>query len=202
MKKFVYIFAILGSIVLSSNAFAQLPANPWVAKPPVPNDGDFGPNIPDKSPNKVPDAPIYGNGLTNGEMLPVDPWAASRDRTNTSTWRRSGRHGALNYVGEATTFGSDVGGERVAPEVNRHNMSVAMQHLRNMGYSIPTSYDNNIKNAPQEYKRMLRENYDALPNANDPLGKTFYQMMKGAESYSGLDFENLLFNSVDLISTD
>lgn len=50
----------------------------------------------------------------------------------------------------------------IAPEVNRHNMMVATQHLRNMGYKIPDSYDEKIKNMPKNYAKYLREAYDDL----------------------------------------
>lgn len=202
MKKYLYLFAVIGGLAIASHASAQLPANPWAPKPPSPNDGYFGDNVADQSPNPAPNAPVYGNGPTGGEILPVDPWARARDRTNTQTWRRSGNHGYLNYVGEATTWGDATGQEMIAPEVNRHNMLVMTEHLRKIGYKIPASYDQKIKNMPNAYKSLLRENYDRLPSADDPLGKSFYQMMKNVESGTGLDFENILFNTMDILATD
>lgn len=202
MKKYFYLLAIIGGIAMTSQAFAQLPANPWAPKPPTPNDGYFGDNVPDKAPAQAPNAPVYGNGPTGGEILPVDPWARARDRTNTKTWRQSGNHGALNYVGEGTTWGDAQGQEMIAPEVNRHNMIVMTDHLRKMGYKIPASYDDKIKNMPKAYTSLLRENYDKLPSAEDPLGKSFYRIMKDVEGGTGLDFENLLFNTMDILGTD
>lgn len=202
MKKFFYAIALFAGLAFSLQAFAQLPANPWNPTPPTPNDGYFGNSVSDASPTPAPNAPVYGNGPTGGEILPVDPWARARDRTNTQTWRRSGNHGYLNYVGEATTWGTASGQEMIAPEVNRHNMVVMTQHLRNMGYRIPASYDQKIKDMPKAYKALLRENYDDLPNASDPLGKTFYKVMSDFETSSGLDFENILFNTMDILGTD
>ncbi len=203
MKKYLYILtAVAGGIALASAAFAQLPANPWQAQPPKPNSGYFGDNVADKSPAAVPDAPVYGNGVTEGAVLPVDPWARARDRTGTQTWRGSGNHGRLNYVGEATTYTDAQGQEMIAPEVNRHNMIIATEHLRKMGYKIPKSYDEKIKNMPQAYAEKLREAYSDVFTLNDPLSKSFSQMMTDVENGTGLDFENLLFNSIDILSTD
>lgn len=202
MKKYLYFLAVIGSIAFISSAYAQLPANPWTPQPPNPNDGYFGANVPDASQNPAPNAPVYGNGPTGGEVLPVDPWARARDRTNTQTWRRSGNHGYLNYVGEATTWGTAQGQEMIAPEVNRHNMLVMTDHLRKLGYRIPASYDQKIKDMPQAYKQKLRTNYERLGSATDPLGRKFYTIMRDVESGTGLDFENILFNTMDILSTD
>lgn len=203
MKKYLYFIAVIGGLLLTSNAYAQLPANPWAPKPPTPNNGDFGPNVPEKGWAQAPNAPIYENGVTNGEVLPVDPWATARDRTGIETWRRSGRHGSLNYVGEAVSWGdSSGGGERVAPEVNRHNMVVMLDHLRKMGYKIPASYDQKVRDLPNAYRQKLRKSYDDIPNATDPFGQGFYRIMRNVEDGTGLDFENLMFNSIDLLGTD
>lgn len=199
MKKYLCILAVLGCFSVAGAANAQLPANPWA---PHPNDGYFGENVPDKSPDKSPDAPAYGNGPTGGDILPVDPWAKSRDRTGIQTWRGSGQHGRLNYVGEATTFGTDYGQERLAPEVNRHNMLVLTEHLRKLGYKIPDSYDENIKNMPKNYTNILRESYQDVYAADDPLSKAFSNVMSNFEDGLGLDFQNILFNTMDLLGTD
>lgn len=201
MKKCVYILAAFICLAFTSAAFAQLPANPWKPGPPRPNSGDFG-KAEDKSPEKVPDAPIYGNGVTGGDILPVDPWAKARDRTDTKTWRGSGKHGELNYVGEATTYGTAMGQEMIAPEVNRHNMLVATEHLRKMGYKIPKSYDDKIKNMPKAYTSRLKEAYSDVFVLDDPLSKSFSSIMSDVEDGTGLDFQNLMFNSIDILSTD
>lgn len=199
MKNYFTLFAACGCLIWASSAFAQLPANPWA---PRPNDGYFA-NVANKPTNTdTPTIPEYGNGQTNGEVLPVDPWAKSRDRSGVKTWRGSAQHGKLNYIGEATTFGDDVGQERLAPEVNRHNMLVLTDYLRKLGYKIPESYDQNIKNMPQNYKKRLRESYDDVYSSRDPLSSSFTWIMDGFEQQTGLDIENLLFNSMDILSTD
>ena len=202
MKKYFYILAAIGCLSLASSANAQLPANPWA---PNPNDGYFGDNLPEQGPDTAPNAPLYENGPTNGDILPVDPWSRARDRSGIETWRGSGNHGRLNYVGEATTYTDAQGQEMIAPEVNRHNMLVMTEHLRKMGYKIPDSYDQKIRDMPQTYARYLRNAYDKSTSStlsDDPLGALFSGVMSNVEEGTGLDFENILFNSIDILSKD
>lgn len=199
MKHAIGIFAFLGMILLAGGTSAQLPNNPWA---PHPNDGTFGNNVADTDPTQ---APVYNNTSNGGEILPVDPWARARDKSGIKTWRGSGQHGKLNYIGEGTTYTDAKGQEMIAPEVNRHNMNVALQHLRKMGYKIPESYDEGIRNMPKNYAKKLRQAYDNLLQADvkdDPLGGIANGMMEGFERGTGLDIENLLFNSIDILSTD
>ena len=199
MKKYFSLLAVFGCLTMASTAFAQLPSNPWS---PQPNDGYFGEVANKPAPEGVPTIPEYQGGQNNGEILPVDPWARSRDRSGVKTWRGSAQHGKLNYVGEATTWDTDYGQERLAPEVNRHNMLVITDHLRKMGYKIPESYDKNIKDMPKNYRKILEDSYDDVYQANDPLSVTFTQIMEGVEQETGLDLENILFNTMDILSTD
>lgn len=199
MKHAIGIFAFLGIILMAGSAAAQLPSNPWA---PHPNDGYFGDNVANTDQTQ---APVYNNTSNGGEILPVDPWARARDKSGIKTWRGSGQHGKLNYIGEGTTYTDAKGQEMIAPEVNRHNMNVALEHLRKMGYKIPESYDEGIKNMPKNYAKKLRQAYDNLLQADvkdDPLGGIANGMMEGFERGTGLDIENLLFNSIDILSTD
>lgn len=199
MKHAIGIFAFLGIILIAGSATAQLPSNPWA---PHPNDGYFGDNVANTDQTQ---APVYNNTSNGGEILPVDPWARARDKSGIKTWRGSGQHGKLNYIGEGTTYTDAKGQEMIAPEVNRHNMNVALEHLRKMGYKIPESYDEGIKNMPKNYAKKLRQAYDNLLQADvkdDPLGGIANGMMEGFERGTGLDIENLLFNSIDILSTD
>ena len=203
MKILSYISALLCAYMLPFCANAQLAANPWVVTPPSPNSGDFsqqgGVQYNSGGDNVV--APMYE--LNDGKIIAVDPWARARDKTNVRTWRGSGQHGKLNYIGEATTFTDAQGQEMIAPEVNRHNMLVVLEHLRNLGYKIPDSYDQKIRDLPKDYSMKLRENYDYVTtDATDPFSKILTEMMEKIEEGTGLDFQNILFNSVDLIGTD
>ena len=180
MKKWVSFLA--GVISMAACEAYALPANPWNSKP--------------------TDAPMYADTEHGSDILPVDPWAAARDRSGTSTWRGSGNHGRQNYTGEATTYTDAQGQEMIAPEVNRGNMIIMLEQLRRLGYKIPESYDQKIRDMPSAYGNLLRENYDKIGGLKDPLSSNFHRIMSNVEDGTGLDFDNLLFNSVDLLSTD
>lgn len=198
MKKYICIIALSGFMLNASAALAQLPSNPWA---PNPNDGYFGDNVANTD---VTQAPIYDNTANGGEILPVDPWARARDRSGIKTWRGSGQHGKLNYIGEATTYTTAMGQEMIAPEVNRHNMIVMLEHLRNMGYQIPDSYDEKIKAMPSEYKATLQRSLDDVTDnaGDDPLSLMFTNVYSIMENYTGLDFNNMLMNTMDILGTD
>ena len=117
-------------------------------------------------------------------------------------WRGSGQHGKLDYTGEVTTYGTAFGQEMLAPEVNNHNMKVMLQHLRDLGYKIPESYDNRFGNFLQDYASDLRKAYSGLGHQNNPFDTMFSGFLDVVEDQSGLDMENLLFNSIDLMSRD
>ncbi len=202
MKNFF--IAIL--VLVSTPVWAQLPANPWDPSTlPAPNDGQFGDNLQQKPLPNTPNAPAYSDGKTGGEVLPVDPWALARDRSGIQTWRGSAQHGKLNYVGEATTYGTAMGQEMIAPEVNRHNMVVMLEQFRKLGYKIPESYNDGVMDAPARYGNKLQSEFDDMMNSKmqgNPVGgltKSFVEMFDG---YTGLDTENLLMNSVKLLGTD
>ena len=93
-------------------------------------------------------------------------------------------------------MGSSDAGEPVAPEVNRHNMIVMLDHLRNMGYKIPESYNEKITDVPKKYRAAW------VQNSADPISRSFKKMMGGFESITGLDISNLITNTVDILGTD
>lgn len=201
MKKMFRIVAAMLYLLTAYNAVAQLPSDPWKASTIKNNYGSYK-KIKTKSAQQPTDAPLYANGPTDGNVLPVDPWATARDRSGTTSWRGSGRHGRLDYTGEATTYTDAQGQEMIAPEVNRENMVIGLKQLRKMGYKIPDSYDQKIRDMPQAYGRLLKENYSKVYQLSDPLGQGFTRMMDSVEDGTGLDFENLLFNSIQVLSTD
>ena len=99
-----------------------------------------------------------------------------------------------------TTYGTAYGQEMLAPEVNTHNMNMMVQHLRNLGYKIPASYDNKFVNFTKEYAQDLRTAYDGLGKQGNPFDTMFSGFLDVVEDQSGLDMENILFNSFDLMS--
>ncbi len=202
MFHFSKTLTVLGLLLWASSVNAQLPANPWTPQAPSPNDGYFGDNIGNGTGGDITDAPVYADNAGGGEILPVDPWARARDRSGVRTWRGSGQHGKLNYIGEGTTYSTAMGQEMIAPEVNRHNMITMLDHLRRLGYKIPASYDEKIKNLPQEYTGYLRQSISDVNDARDPFSESFVGMLNSVENATGLEFNNILFNSLNLLGTD
>lgn len=198
MTKYMTTAIFLGCLCMTTTAFAQLSANPWVH----PNDGVFEEVKQQPAPDMT-HSPTYQNNTGNGEILPVDPWARTRDYSGVKTWRGSGQHGKLNYIGEATSWDGTHGTEQeLMPEVNRHNMLVFTEHLRKMGYKIPDSYDQNIKNMPQNYKQRLEKSFSELNSSDDPLSESFKMLMNSFEDGTGLDVNNIIFNTMDILGTD
>lgn len=196
MNKLILPLFVVAFCILANFANAEgLPANPWKAQPPSPNSGVFGDA---QVSTDTTTAPVY----SDSSIAPVDPWARARDKSNIRTWRGSGQHGKLNYIGEGTYLGSSDAGEPVAPEVNRHNMIVMLDHLRNMGYKIPESYNEKITDVPKKYRAAWVQNYNAVKNSADPISRSFKKMMGGFESITGLDISNLITNTVDILGTD
>lgn len=202
MFRFLKVFLMAAALIcVGKYSYAQLPANPWVAQPPSPNNGYFGDNIADAAGSDITDAPIYSNNANGGEILPVDPWARARDRSGVRTWRGSGQQGKLNYIGEGTTFNTG-DQEYLAPEVNRHNMVVMLDHLRKMGYQIPESYNQKVQNMPAKYRQQLRESITDVNAAEDPFSGVFVGLLNTIENSTGLSFDNILFNTVNILGTD
>ena len=198
MNKYIATMVFIGCFGVSNICLAQLSANPWVH----PNDGVFEDVQQQAKPDTAVSKP-YENNSSNGEILPVDPWARTRDTSGVQTWRGSGQHGKLNYIGEATSWDGTHGTEQeLMPEVNRHNMVVFTDHLRSMGYKIPDKYDQNIKDMPQNYKKRLEESFSELKNAHDPLSEGFKMLMNSFEDGTGLDINNIIFNTMDILGTD
>ena len=200
MKKLFSISATAAVLMFSTAAWAQLPSNPFNTSE---NNGMFN-SVTEQNDTKesVTESPMYSDGITGGEVLPVDPWANARDRSGVETWRGSGQHGRLNYVGEATTYTDAQGQEMIAPEVNRHNMVVGLKHLRKLGYDIPEEYDDKIRNLPSAYKEKLEQNMNEEYQHDDPISRSFVKMMKMFEDSTGLDLNNILFNSLKILGTD
>lgn len=120
----------------------------------------------------------------------------------TGGWRGSGKYGNQDYTGSVTTYGHAYGQEMLAPEVNNHNMNVMVQKLRDLGYKIPTSYDNGFTNFLSTYTNDLERAYSGLGRQNNPADTIFNGILDSFEHFTGLDAGNLMFNSINLIKQD
>ncbi|MBR1776956.1 MAG: hypothetical protein IJ752_00010 [Alphaproteobacteria bacterium] len=105
------------------------------------------------------------------------------------------------FTGEMTTWGDSANAKYNAPEVNTHNILSITQHLRNMGYKIPDSFENKVKNAPAATKRRILNAMKEMASANDPFSKGTRFALKAFEKETGLSYENLVGNSLNLISS-
>jgi hypothetical protein len=81
-------------------------------------------------------------------------------------------------------------------------MIVMLEHLRKMGYKIPESYDQNIKDMPKTYSAYLKQSISDVNSNTDPFSTSFVGLLTSVENMTGLDFENILFNSMNLLGTD
>ena len=177
--KYIIIFLLS---LFSVPVMAQLPSNPWTTRSPVQ----------DRLNNSI---------VTTRESEAVRVRQGIGDSPGERDHYKIDR---TQFTGEATTWGEAYGQEMIAPEVNRHNMIVMLEHLRNMGYNIPDSYDEKIKAMPSEYKATLQQSLiDVTDNAgDDPLSLMFTNMYNIMEDYTGLDFNNILMNTMDILGTD
>ncbi len=198
MKKILICFAIM-QFFIALPVMAQLPTNPFNTSE---NDGVMSYNQTNSTKDSVTKAPMYVDGITKEAVLPVDPWANARDRSGIETWRGSGQHGRLNYVGEATTYNDAYGQEMIAPEVNRHNMIVGLKHLRSLGYQIPDDYDDRIKNLPVSYKNKLNSSMHEVESSSNPVSRMTKKFMQIFENATGLDLGNILSTTMRLLGTD
>jgi len=150
----------------------------------------------------------YALGRASNSSYAV-PQAVSDTRSTSSAsnqvggnWRGSGQFGKLGYTGQVTTYDKAQGQEMIAPEVNNTNMNIMVQHLRDLGYRIPSSYDNKFSNFLEDYSSDLHTAYGRLGHMNNPVDKMFTGILDALEGFTGLDAGNLMFNSIDLIKRD
>ena len=225
MQKSVLLWSFIGCFLLGDAAWAQLPANPWSVSNPqtggvakTSREAPYRQYISSIKYNPVnadKDTPSYrpvidSSEKTKGVAIDNNFFSTQRDdntrmsssqySSKNESWRGSGKYGNLNYTGSVTTYGTAYGQEMLAPEVNSHNMKVMLQHLRNLGYKIPESYDDKFQNFLAGYAKDLKEAYNGLGHQNNPFDTMFSGILDVVEDQTELDMENVLFNSVDLIS--
>jgi len=104
------------------------------------------------------------------------------------------------FTGEMTTWGDSPNAKYNAPEVNMHNILAITQHLRNMGYNIPTSFEERVKRAPSAVRSRIFKAMKDLRRQDDPFSAGARFALKQFEKETGLSYENLLGNSLNLLS--
>ena len=203
MNKTVYFHLSLIISMIAGTAYAQLPANPW-------DTSDFEKVV---SASQTESSSGSAEGVASTSTTAAQSQAQVQTtgtsvalqqniQNNGTSWRGSGQYGKLNYTGEVTTYGTAQGQEMLAPEVNQHNIKVMLDHMRNLGYKIPESYNDKYANFLSDYKKDLQNAYSGIGQQNNPFDTMFSGMLDVFEEGTGLDIQNLLFNSLDLLSKD
>ncbi len=160
--------------------------------------------------------------------LPANPWASATSTKNTQKaktqpravvndyskkqatgadnseggWQGSGNYGAdVNYTGKVNTWTNAQGQEELAPEVNVHNMLSMTEHMRRLGYKIPRSLDNKIASAPASTRvKIMKALNEIKTNRSNIIYRSTNQAMGELEKTSGLSVDNLIGNSLRLMS--
>ena len=104
-----------------------------------------------------------------------------------------------NYVGEKTTWNTPMGQREIAPDVNITNMLLMTQHLRNVGYQIPTGLDQVITNAPANLRRQILGALNYIQSSRHPVAVGAEGMSDIFEKYTGFSITNLIENSIRII---
>lgn len=184
-----YLFAAISLAVLSSASYARadsLPTDPWAAA----------------GTQQIPTAPLQtGNVVQVQQVGPViygsQPYQPTYEGGDSNVWNTK----MPEFTGEMTTWGDSPNAKYNAPEVNIHNMISITQHLRNMGYKIPTSFESKIKNAPKNVQTRIFKAMGVMAHNRDPFSKGVQSALKTFEKETGLSPENLLGNSLKLLSS-
>ena len=184
-----YLFAAVSLAVLSAASYARadsLPTDPWAAA---------------EAQQSSSASVQTGNVVQVQQVGPViygsQPYQPTYEGGKSNIWNTK----MPQFTGELTTWGDSPNAKYNAPEVNIHNMISITQHLRNMGYKIPTSFETKIKNAPKNVQARIFKAMGVMASSNDPFSKGAQKAMKLFENETGLSAENLLGNSLNLISS-
>ena len=187
----------LAVVLTASFAGAQsLPTDPWAAQQqPVQQ-------------VQQPTAPISSvqTGATGATVVQVQqvgpvvygsqPYQPTYEGGSSNIWNTK----MPEFTGEMTTWGTDYGQRATAPEVNIHNILSITQHLRNMGYDIPDSFGDRVKAAPNAVRERIYKAMRDLERQDDPFSKGFKLVLDQFEVETGLSYDNLIGNSLDLLS--
>lgn len=146
-------------------------------------------------------------------QLPTDPWekkTAQQQKKLDQVKAKSRKTVNFNgqnpnnvplphYVGESTTWNTAMGQREIAPDVNITNMLLMTQHLRNVGYQIPTGLDQVISNAPAKLRRQILGALNYLQSSRHPVAVGAEGMSDIFERYTGFSITNLIENSIRII---
>ena len=192
------VIATAGAVFPTAFATAQaLPANPWEQPQNVQQPVYQQPVYQQQQPTVV-----YQQVVMPGQGTPVyygsQPYQPTYEGGASNVWNTK----MPEFTGELTTWGTDYGQRATAPEVNMHNILSLTRHLRAMGYKIPTSFEAKVKRAPEAVRKRVMASLQAIERGSNknPVYKGADFLMDQFEKETGMTFENLLGNSLDLLS--
>lgn len=187
----------LAVVLTASSAMAQsLPTNPWAAAQQTVQQAQ-------------PSAPVGGvqTGATSATVVYVQqvgpvvygsqPYQPTYEGGDSNIWNTK----MPQFTGEMTTWGEDHGQRVTAPEVNIHNILAISDHLRNMGYQIPDTFGDRVKAAPEAARKRIFKAMNDLKRQDDPFSEGARKALKIFENETGLSYENLIGNSLKLLSS-
>ena len=179
-------------VLAASSAWAEtLPADPWA----VAAEQQEAPVV-----SSVQTGAAQANVVHVQQVGPVvygsQPYQPTYEGGANNVWNTK----MPEFTGEMTTWGDSPNAKYNAPEVNTHNMLAILQHLRNMGYKIPTTAEDRIKSAPAAVRNRIFKAMKDLDRQKDPFSKGARFALKQFEDETGLSYENLIGNSLNLMS--
>lgn len=186
-------------------AYAQaLPSDPWAAQEQQVQQQQYQQPVQQQSAS--PTIADIQTGATTATVVQVQqvgpviygsqPYQPTYEGGDSNIWNTK----MPEFTGEMTTWGDDYGQRVRAPEVNMHNILSITQHLRNMGYQIPDSFEAKVKAAPEGVRKRINKALVDLKRNDDPFSKSAQFVKMHFENETGMTFENLIGNSLDLIS--
>ena len=185
MKKITVLTAAVSFVALTTQANAQaLPSDPWAAA-------------------NTAQQPVYQQPVYYQQQQPLQvqqygsqPYQPTYEGGSDNIWNTR----MPEFTGELTTWDKDYGQRATAPEVNMHNMLSITGHLRRMGYKIPTSFESKIKAAPEAVRDRVMKAMRDMERAKDPFSRSAQFARETIEKETGMTFENVIGNSLDLLS--
>ncbi len=190
----------LAVVLTTFNAGAQgLPADPWAAA----EQQAQAQSVQNSASPMVGNVQTGATGTTVVQVQQVgpvvygsQPYQPTYEGGSDNIWNTK----MPEFTGEMTTWGTDYGQRATAPEVNMHNILSITQHLRNMGYKIPSTFEDRVKAAPGAVRDRIYKAMRDLERQDDPFSKGAKLVLDQFEVETGLSYDNLIGNSLDLLS--
>lgn len=195
-----------GALTVATGSFEarsqSLPSNPWAAQQQPVQQQQYPQQYQQPVYQQQQPTVVYQQVVMPGQGTPVyygsQPYQPTYEGGADNIWNTK----MPEFTGELTTWGKDYGQRATAPEVNMHNILSITRHLRAMGYDIPTGFEEKFKKAPAAVKKRIMASLATIERGSNknPVYKGANFLMDQFEKETGLTFDNLLGNSLDLLS--